>query len=170
MKFFKELLSYVIIILVVVLIRTFFVTPVRVAGSSMNPTLKNGDILFLKKYDKDIERFDVVVLDYNKSRLVKRVIGLPGEKIRISTTRVGNNYVSRIYINGEVLDESYGLESIRDAGIASNEITLSDDSYFVLGDNRNDSSDSRFIGVFNKKSIKGVTSFRLFPFSSFGNF
>ena len=169
MKIFKEIMSYVVIILVVVLIRTFIVTPVRVDGSSMFPTLRNNDILLLKKYDKSIERFDMVVINYGKSKLVKRVIGLPGEKIRINITHVGSNTVSRIFINGEVLEENYGYENMVENGIAANEITLGNDEYFVLGDNRNNSSDSRVIGVIKKSNIKGVTSFRLLPFGDFGS-
>ena len=84
----KEILSYVGIIVAVILIRTFIATPVKVSGPSMQPTLNNNDILILKKYDKKIERFDIVVIDHQKSKLVKRVIGLPGEKIKITTTRV----------------------------------------------------------------------------------
>ncbi len=170
MKIFKEIMSYVLIIFVVILIRVFIVTPVRVDGTSMFPTLNNNDILIEKKFDKSINRFDVVVINYKKDKLVKRVIGLPGETIRISVTHVGNNVVSKIIINGEVLEENYGYEPIENAGIAANEIKLSDDEYFVLGDNRNDSSDSRFLGVFKKKSINGVTNFRLFPFKKFGKF
>ena len=170
MKVFKEVMSYVVIILVVILIRVFVVTPVRVDGTSMYPTLNDNDVLIEKKFDKSIDRFDVVVINYKKDKLVKRVIGLPGESIRISVTSVGSNYVSKILVNGEVLEENFGREFMKDAGIASNEIVLGDDEYFVLGDNRNNSSDSRFLGVFRKKDINGITSFRLFPLKSFGSF
>lgn len=170
MKVFKEVMSYVFIILVVIVIRVFIVTPVRVDGTSMYPTLNNNDILIEKKFDKSIDRFDVVVIDYNKDKLVKRVIGLPGETIRISITHVGSNVVSKIIVDGEVLDEEYGREPMEKTGIAANEIKLGDDEYFVLGDNRNDSSDSRFLGVFKKKDINGVTNFRLFPIKKFGKF
>lgn len=168
MKVLKEILSYVIIIAVVVVIRIFIVSPVRVDGNSMYPTLKNNDILISKKFDKSIDRFDLAIIKYKNEKIVKRIIGLPGEKIRISVTKVGPNFVSRIIINGETLEENYGYESINDAGIASSEILLGDDEYFVLGDNRNNSLDSRFIGVIKKNKICGLTDFRLFPFKSFG--
>ena len=71
MKLLKELLSYVIIILVVVLIRTFVITPVRVNGASMKPTLENGQILLLTKFDKSYDRFNVIVLKYNNRKLIK---------------------------------------------------------------------------------------------------
>ena len=159
----KEILSYAGIIVAVILIRTFIATPVKVDGSSMNPTLKENDILILKKYDKSIERFDIVVINYKKTKLVKRVIGLPGEKIKIKTTKVGNNYFSEIYINGEKLEENFGKEPIQSDGLAHNEITLASDEYFVLGDNRNNSSDSRVIGPIKKKDIMGVTTTRIIP-------
>ena len=159
----KELLSYAGILVAVVLIRTFIATPVKVSGPSMNPTLNDKDILILKKYDKKIERFDIVVIKQQKSRLVKRVIGLPGEKIKITTTRVGDNYLSTIYINGEKLEENYGKEPIQEDGLAHEEITLANDEYFVLGDNRNNSSDSRMLGPIKKKNIMGVTTTRIIP-------
>lgn len=170
MELFREIISYVVIILVVILIRIFIVTPVKVDGTSMYPTLNNKDILIEKKYDKSFNRYDVVVINHKKDKLVKRIIGLPGETVRISITHVGNNVVSKILINGEVLEENYGYEPIKDAGIAANEITLGDNEYFVLGDNRNNSSDSRVLGVFKKKDIKGTTSIRLFPLKNFGKF
>lgn len=170
MEMFKEIMSYVVIILVVILIRIFIVTPVRVDGHSMYSTLNDNDILILKKFDKSIDRFDVVVINYKNDKLVKRVIGLPGDTVKINVTHVGDNVVSKIIVNGEVLEENYGREPIKNAGIAQDLVELGSDEYFVLGDNRNNSSDSRFLGVFKKKDIKGVTDFRVFPFNKFGKF
>ena len=80
-RFFKSLIPYVIIIFVVAIIRTFFVTPVRVNGSSMDPYLKDGEILILNKTDRSYDRFDIIVTKVNGTNLIKRVIGLPGENI-----------------------------------------------------------------------------------------
>ncbi|MBP3920718.1 MAG: signal peptidase I [Bacilli bacterium] len=169
MKIFKEIMSYVVIILIVVLIRCFVVTPVKVDGSSMNPTLNDKEVLILKKYDKSIERFDIVVVDYGNTKLVKRVIALPNETIKIMSKNTGyNHYVSSIYINGNKLDESYGNEPIKDPGLANTDYKLGDDEYFVMGDNRNNSSDSRIIGAVKSKDIAGVTNLRVFPFTKIG--
>ena len=80
MKKIKELIPYILIISLVILIRTFIITPVRVDGPSMEDTLENGDILLLQKFNNNYQRFDIVVLNYNNEKLVKRIIGLPGEK------------------------------------------------------------------------------------------
>ena len=81
MKKIKELIPYILIITLVILIRTFIITPVRVDGPSMEDTLENGDILLLQKFNDNYQRFDIVVLNYNNEKLVKRIIGLPGEKV-----------------------------------------------------------------------------------------
>ena len=99
MKLLKELIPYVIIILVVVLIRTFIVTPVQVEGHSMVPTLQDNQILLLKKYQKNYKRFDIVVIDDGDEKLIKRIIGLPGE-----TLEVKNN---KLYINGKYVKEDF---------------------------------------------------------------
>lgn len=161
MKIVKELLPYIIILITVILIRSFIVTPVRVDGISMVPTLSDGDILILKKYDKSFERFDVVVFDLGDNRLVKRVIGLPGETIYYKN----NN----LFINGKKIDlkdydfdtEDFSLEDI-------NYEKIPEDHYFVMGDNRSNSKDSRFIGPISKDELIGVTSYRIWPLNDFG--
>lgn len=157
MKIIKSLLPYVIIIVVVVVIRSFLVTPVRVNGSSMYPTLKGGEIMLLNKLGK-IDRFDIVVLklDNGEDNLIKRVIGMPGESVEIKD--------NKIYVNDKVLEESFGV------GVTYNidKVTLKNDEYFVLGDNRIISMDSRVFGTINKEEIKGTTNFVLYPFKKFG--
>ena len=164
------LLIYVAIVLALAFaVRTFLLQRVIVDGDSMNETLYDNDNLFvcpLAHYTGDIERFDIVVFKYaydTDTYLIKRVIGLPGETVNID--RYGT-----IFINGQVLNEHYGLEKIADPGIAVNNITLGEDEYFVLGDNRNNSMDSRDpkIATVDLKRIKGIVFWRLTPFSNFG--
>lgn len=163
MKFIKELIPYIIIIIVVVLIRTFVVTPVRVDGESMYPTLKNGDILLLKKYENSYNRFDIVVVEYKKNRLVKRIIGMPGD-----TVKYLNNV---LYINGEAIKEPFLSKNEKTSNFDLSKINMEiipDDCYFIMGDNRNNSTDSRAIGVIHKDNILGITDFSIFPLESFG--
>lgn len=163
MKYIKEIIPYVIIIIVVVLIRTFIITPVRVDGDSMHPTLLDGEILLLKKYDKKFERFDIVVFEYDSSKLVKRIIGLPGDKVEYK-----NN---TLYINNEIIEEVFLDEDVKTSNFSLTQLELEqipEDHYFVIGDNRNNSTDSRIIGPVHKKNILGTSDFALFPFKKFG--
>lgn len=163
MKYAKEYLPYVGIILVVVLLRLYVLSPVQVDGSSMVPTLKDNEILLLKKYDHSLDRFDIVVLKYKNEKLVKRIIGLPGETVA---------YIdNKLFINGNVIEESFLPENIQTNDFTLSNIgydTIPKDYYFVVGDNRGDSLDSRYIGLFHKKDIEGTVDFRLFPFNTFG--
>lgn len=161
MKKLKETLIYSSIILMVILVRTFIITPVIVNGSSMEPTLLNKEILLLSKNNQNIERFDVVVLEINGERLVKRVVGLPGEHLKYI-----NNH---LYINNNMLEEQY-LEkqtnnfNIDELGFS----TIPYNSYFVLGDNRTSSKDSRFFGMININQIIGKVKYRIFPINRLG--
>ena len=124
----------------------FVCQTVSVSGSSMEPSYHDGDRLIMEKVSyrvDDPKRFDVVVFPRNGNYyLIKRVIGLPGETVYINSD-------GEIFINGELLEESYGVEQIDDAGVATNTVTLGSNEYFVLGDNRNNSVDSRNTGVGN---------------------
>ncbi len=155
-KALKELIPYIIILIVVVLIRSYIVTPVMVSGTSMSPTLKGREIMILNKLDKKYTRFEIVVLKTDHDDIIKRVIALPGETISCK-----NN---KIYVNSRKLEDKYG------SGITSDfdKITLGKDEYFVLGDNRENSMDSRYYGAFNKKKIKGSTKIIVFPFNRIG--
>lgn len=162
-SFVKDITPYCIIILVVVLIRAFLVTPVRVQGSSMVPTLEGGEILLLKKYDTSYKRFDIVVLNKDSSKLIKRIIGLPGEHVAYKD--------SHLYVNDEEINEDFLPSDISfsdfDTLLLGN-YTIPEGEYLVIGDNRNNSTDSRIFGFVKKKEILGTTSFRLFPFKKFG--
>ncbi len=159
MKIIKELIPYLIIILVVVVIRTFIVTPIVVQGESMVPTLKGNEIMILKKYDTSYNRFDIVVVGKSvegDDNLIKRVIGLPGETIKY---QYGN-----LYINDEVIEDKYAFG---DTGSFA-EIKLGKDEYFVMGDNREISLDSRILGIIKKDEIEGTVGIILYPFNRFG--
>ncbi len=157
LNFIKELVPYIIILIVVILIRTFLITPVMVNGPSMQPTLKGGEIMILNKINKDYERFDVVVVDIGKEDIIKRVIALPGESISCEN--------GIVYVNDRRQDEEYSQGFTSDF----ERIVLEKDEYFVMGDNREDSVDSRRLGAFKKEQIKGTTKLILFPFNKIGN-
>jgi len=142
-----------------------------VEGDSMFGTLYDGESVWVNKFRynfSDPERFDIVVFPYEyqaDTYFIKRIIGLPGETVYIDED--GN-----IYINGEILDENYGYEVIKPEcrGLAASEIVVGEDEYFVMGDNRNNSMDSRYNNVGNipREKIIGKAVFRIFPFKSFG--
>jgi len=158
----KELLIYLGIIISVILIRYFVFTPVVVTGDSMNSTLYDGDLLLLKKYDHTFERGEVVVIDYKKTKLIKRVIGLPGEHLAYKD----NN----LYINGELI-EDFIMEETEDFTLETlGYDVIPDNYYFVLGDNRDNSTDSRMIGLIDKKNIEGTVNLRIYPFNRIGIF
>lgn len=156
MRIIKEILPYIVILLVVIVIRTFIATPVVVSGESMDDTLKDGEILLLKKYDKSYERFEIVVFQYGESKLVKRVIGLPGEHVKYEN--------GVLYINGEKVEDTFAsITKDFDLKYLGFDV-IPEGYYFVLGDNRIKSSDSRIIGLVSKDVIKGTTNFSLWPF------
>lgn len=163
-SFFKEIIGYVIVIVIIILIKSYVVSPIRVNQTSMYPTLHDKDIMLLNKIGyrfKDIERFDIVVFQYEGEYLIKRVIGLPGENIEYK----GNN----LYVNGKKVEENFTKERTSDfqlEELGTNKVP--EDSYFVVGDNRINSKDSRSIGFISKEQIVGKSHFIIFPFNRFG--
>lgn len=167
----KEILSWVgcfaIAIAAALFIVTFIGQRVEVDGQSMEPTLQDRDNLICDKLSyrfSNPERYDIVIIypdEEKDKRWIKRVIGLPGEEVFIDKD-------GTIYIDGEPLDESYGKEIIEDPGLASEPIQLGEDEYWVMGDNRNHSSDSRVIGPVPKSRILGKAFVRIFPFNKIG--
>lgn len=169
---FKEILDWVIYIGIILLFTYLIITYVgvrtRVSGQSMQPTLHDGDNLLVDKLTyrfRDPKRYEIVVFPYKYEEdtyYIKRIIGLPGENIQII-----DGYV---YINGEKLEKDYGAEVMQEAGIAEDPITLGEDEYFVLGDNRNHSSDSRVpnVGILKRKDLMGRAWVRIWPFDSIG--
>lgn len=158
-NYIKEFLPYFMIILVVVLIKTFVVSPIRVNGASMDPTLNDKDIMLLDEISyrfSDIERFDIVVVKEEDEYLIKRVIGLPGETVEY------NN--DKLYIDGKYVKEDFKHKETFDFST-----TLGKDEYFIMGDNRTNSTDSRVFGPISRDKIMGKTSLTILPISRFGN-
>lgn len=172
-KFLKEAVQSSLVLLIALAVSLFIVTFIGqrtvVDGESMEDTLYHGDNLIVDKVSYrfgEPDRFDVIVFPahYDSSvYLVKRVIALPGETIYIDEE-------GKIYINDELLDEDFGKEVILSAGKASEPITLGEDEYFVMGDNRNNSLDSRdyMVGNIKKDEIMGRAWVRIYPFDQIG--
>ena len=172
-KKLKEILSTSLYLLVVLALTFLIVTYVgqrtKVIGSSMEPMLEDGDNLIVDKISYRFEepsRFDIIVFPFRyeeKTYYIKRIIGLPGETVYIDES-------GAVYINGEVLKESYGKETIIDPGRAFEPVVLGEDEYFVMGDNRNNSSDSRdpVVGNIHRDEFIGKAWMRLWPLDKLG--
>lgn len=174
-KTMKEMINILLYLLGVLcltyLVITFIGQRTRVEGASMEPTLYEGDNLIVDKISyhfQDPQRFEIIVFPFQYERnkfYIKRIIGLPGETVQIDSQ-------GSIYIDGEILVEGYGREVIRpeNIGIAGEPITLGENEYFVMGDNRNNSSDSRLeiVGNIKREDIVGRVVLRIWPFSRFG--
>ena len=162
---FKELLPYIAILVSVIILKMFVFTTIRVNGSSMDPTLKNKDLMILDKISyrfNKIKRNDIVVVKTKNDKLIKRVIGLPGESIKYeNNTLYINDKEYRDLVNWTTTDDF----DITEFGIDK----IPENCYFVMGDNRPDSIDSRIIGPVKKDDIIGHAVFTIFPFSRFGS-
>ena len=174
-KVMKEMISTLVYLLGVLcltwLVITFVGQRTEVDGSSMEPMLSNGDNLIVDKITyrfRDPQRYDIIVFPFKyqeNTYYIKRIIGLPGETVQIDEQ--GN-----IYIDGEVLPENYGREIIRPdtVGIATNPVVLGEDEYFVMGDNRNNSTDSRteIVGNIKREDIIGRAWVRIWLLNKIG--
>lgn len=169
---YKEILEWVwflaIVLVVSYLIVTFVGIRTKVEGESMLPALEDGDQLLVDKLTyrfRDPQRYEIIVFPYKHQEntyYIKRIIGLPGETLQIID--------GRVYIDGEQLAEDYGAEVMLDAGTASEPVSLGEDEYFVLGDNRNHSSDSRVpnVGILKREDLLGRAWLRLWPADHIG--
>lgn len=171
--FIWEIAKIVIIaLLIVVPIRYFIFQPFFVRGESMAPNFENGDYLIIDEISyrfQNPQRGEVIVFKYpdNPSqRYIKRIIGLPGEMIEIKDGRV----IIYEYGTAEVLDESDYLFPVQEFTSGNIRIELGENEYFVLGDNRNFSSDSRRWGVLPGENIVGRVFLRAWPFAALAKF
>ena len=172
-RIMRELLNTAIYLLCVLgavwLVITFVGQRTEVEGASMENTLHNGDNLIVDKISyrfRDPKRYDIIVFPYKyeeNTYYIKRIIGMPGETVQIK-----DGYV---YIDGErLLSDIYGNELIKDPQTAADPITLKENEYFVMGDNRNHSMDSRdpSVGVLTKEDLIGRAWVRIYPFDNIG--
>ena len=151
LHFIKEIIPYIIVIILVLLFKKFLYAPIRVNGESMMKTLHDGDIMILNIIDyklHGVKRFDIVVVDEGDELIIKRVIGLPGETVEYKD--------NKLYINGKKVNDKYASHETEDLSVL-----VPKGEYFVLGDNRTNSLDSRAFGTFSSKKILGKTSMTL---------
>lgn len=165
----KDSLKLVLIVFVILFLMIYVVSVTQVVGSSMNPTLSDGEVLILNKFNYrifDVERGDIISLDYADTKyLIKRVIGLPGETVEIK-----NN---QLYINNSLYEEDYLKDNVEYPDFSLNELgysTIPENMYLVLGDNRENSVDSREIGLISKKDINGKIALRIWPINKISVF
>ena len=166
----KNLIAFgicvVIAIVIALIITNFVASHTKVEGNSMESTLENGDDIIVEKFSyltNNPERYDIIVFRESESvNYIKRVIALPGETIQITE--------GKIYINERAIFDAYVNAKMEDGGIAEKPIKLGQDEYFVLGDNRNASKDSRdkAVGVIKRDQIIGKAWLRVLPFDNFG--
>ena len=169
-ELFQSLIAILAAVAIALFVDNFLIVNAQIPSGSMENTIMTGDRVVgnrLSYLTKDPERYDVIIFKYpdDESQLfIKRIIGLPGETVQIMDD-------GSIYINGEKLEENYGMEVIKPEtiGRAAEPIELGDDEYFVMGDNRNDSKDSRYwTNTFvTKDEILGKAIFRYWPISEF---
>lgn len=166
MEFIKDILMYAIIVVIIFLIRLYVIVPAEVIGPSMEPTLNDKEIVVMDqigpKYYK-YKRFDVIVFEYDSpSYLIKRIVGLPGEKIQIKD--------NTLFVDDEEVEQAFATTGdTKDFSINDLEYTtIPNDMYLVLGDNRENSTDSRTIGLIPKDKITGKIIFRIWPFKQIG--
>lgn len=169
----KEITTWVVEIVIVLVVAFVFVYFIglrtTVVGQSMQETLEGGDEILINRFLYKVTKpkaNDVIVFLPNGNEkshyYVKRVIGVPGDTVQIRN--------GAVYVNGELFEEKVETAAIEDPGVAAEEIVLGEDEYFVLGDNRNNSEDSRYANIGNVKReyIIGKAWFRVAPLGDIG--
>ena len=163
-KFLANNKCFILVLVCIVLVRIFWITGVRVSGESIEPTFHNNNRVFINKLSK-LERFDVVVLDApdaESKEYIKRIIGMPGDDVRFED--------NQLYINDKPVAEPF----LKGTNIVTEGFQLKEkvpeNSYFVMGDNRGNSNDSRFFGFVSEDEMQGEVFFRYWPVTQLKGF
>lgn len=164
-EFIKDSVKFILIVFILMFLMVYVVSITQVVGNSMSPTLENGEVLILNKAKyrlSEVKRGDIIAFTYEDTKyLIKRVIGLPGDYVSIKDNKV--------YINGKYYVENY-LKNVDTPNFELTELgytKVPENMYFVLGDNRDNSLDSRKIGLVNKSDIIGEIVIRFWPITKF---
>ena len=171
-EFLRDASKYIIAVIILVIVLTFIVAFQTVAGNSMTPTLKEGEILLINKFSHHYDRNQIVTVSVNGKSYVKRIIGLPGEKVEYMK---GILYIDDVGYKEEFLNDNVKTDNFLFVDICNEkncpEGKIPDDMYLVLGDNRPESDDSRNpnFGLVKKSQIKGKAFFRIWPFHAIGS-
>ena len=158
-KGFKKLSLVILLFTAILLFKNFCFDVVTVSGDSMFDTLKNEEVLLVQMKNENLNRGDIVIAKVDKFKVVKRIIALPNETVQIVD--------GKVYIDGVLLEENY-CDTTEFAGVVREPYRLSENEYFLMGDNRSGSEDSRVYGGVNIENIRGVAIYRIYPFGVFG--
>lgn len=160
-EFIKDSIGYIILFFAILFTVLYVLTFTQVLGPSMEPILKDKDVVVVIKFFNKVKHNDVVVFEYkNTKNLIKRVVGLPNDVVKIKD--------GLLYVNDQVVNEEYVLSENNTKILNKDFGKIPEDEYLVLGDNRDDSLDSRTIGFIKRESIVGKVIFKMFPFNRIG--
>lgn len=152
---YKKTAILVLAFLGILMFRCAVMERIIINGSSMQPTFIDGDVCIARKFDVEPQKYDIVIAKIEGKTLVKRVLGLPGETLQV--------IAGEVYINGEAVDSNYDFFT-EDMGLLANPYTVGENEFFIMGDNRAGSCDSRDFGSVKREDIKGIVVCRIFPF------
>ena len=172
-EFFRDFMGYIITAVIIIVIFTFIISFHPIAGNSMTPSLEEGDIVIVNKFYPsffDFKHFQIVIVKKESKTYIKRVIGLPGENVSYSNNllTINDEHFKEPFL-GDVTTDDFQCEDICDLEKCPDGV-IPEDYYLVLGDNRNDSNDSRNkkFGLVHKDEIKGLVILRMWPVNKLG--